>query len=229
MNCFEFRRLKLADPRRLSPQAADHAGQCGHCRAFAAEVDDNEARLAGVLLVPVPEGLTERITLQRKNRSKLPYRLSALAAGVMLTLAVGVGFWIDFLNGEHAREAIRHVMDEPESLTTTRLADQEVFRRVMHTFGAQGGDTIGRVRFIKVCPVPEGTGWHIVLDTEHGLATLILVPTSKARVRQAEAAMAGWKARAEPGGKGYYAIITRSDESLEAVSRMFKQRVRWRS
>lgn len=229
MNCLEFRRLKLADPRRLSPQAADHAGRCPHCHAFAAEVDDNEARLAGVLLVPVPEGLAERITLRRRSRLRFPYRLSALAASVVLTFTLGVGHWLDYLSGEHAREAIRHVMEEPQALTTLRLADQAVFRRVMQEFGAQGGESIGRARFIKVCPVPEGTGWHIVIETEHGLATLILVPAKKVRVRQAEATMGGWKARAQPGGKGYYAIITQSDESLEALTRMFEQRIRWRT
>ena len=60
-NCLEFRREKLADPRHLSPDALAHLNECAACRGFAAEINENEARLAAALAVPVPEGLAERI------------------------------------------------------------------------------------------------------------------------------------------------------------------------
>lgn len=232
MNCLEFRRHKLADPRRLPPEAAAHMDECAHCRDFAAEVDRNEERLAAALAVAVPEGLAERVILNRKMRRRVLQRYSprllALAASVVLTLGIGFSWWGDFASEEYAREAIKHVMHEPESFTTARIADEEVFRKVMHNFGADLQAPIGRVRYMKLCPVPEGTGWHVVFETEHGLATLILVPGKSMKVQQAEAALGGWNARAQPGGQGYYAIVTTSPDSLEAVSRMLRQRVRWR-
>ncbi|MEW5890704.1 MAG: hypothetical protein AB1768_17085 [Pseudomonadota bacterium] len=48
------------------------------------------------------------------------------------------------------------------------------------------------------------------------------------KAQQAEAAMGGWNALAQPGSQGYYAIVTASPDSLEAVSRMLRQRVRCR-
>jgi hypothetical protein len=57
MNCLEFRREKLADPRRLSREALAHMGDCAACRGFAIEVNENEERIATALEVPVPEGL----------------------------------------------------------------------------------------------------------------------------------------------------------------------------
>jgi hypothetical protein len=232
MNCLEFRRHKLADPRRLPPEATAHVDACAHCHDFAAEVDRNEERLAAVLAVAVPEGLAERIILNRKMRQRgwprYAPRLLALAAAVVLTLGIGFSWWGGFASGEYAREAIKHVMHEPESFTTARIADQEVFRKVMHEFGADLQAPIGRVRYMKLCPVPGGTGWHIVFETEHGLATLILVPGKSMKVHQAEATLGGWNALAQSGGQGYYAIVTASPDSLEAVSRMLRQRVRWR-
>ncbi len=229
MNCLEFRRDKLADPRRLSPEAAAHLNDCAACRGFAAEVDENEARLAAVLDVPVPEGLAERIVLRRKTQTRLSPRLGMLAASVVLTFAFGILQWKDAGSQEYARLAIEHVMHEPESFTSTRLADPELLRRVMHTFGGEMQASLGRVRYMKLCPVPEGTGWHIVFETEQGqLATLILIPAKRMKTDSEQAQVGGWNAVARPGGQGFYAVIADSPDNLAKADELVRQRVRWR-
>ncbi len=229
MNCLEFRRDKLADPRRLSPEAAAHLNDCAACRGFAAEVDENEARLAAVLDVPVPEGLAERIILRRKTQTRFSPRLGMLAASLVLTFAFGLHQWKDAGSQEYARLAIEHVMHEPESFTSTRLADPELLRRVMHTFGGEMQASLGRVRYMKLCPVPEGTGWHIVFETEQGqLATLILIPAKRMKTDSEQAQVGGWNAVARPGGQGFYAVIADSPDNLAKADELVRQRVRWR-
>ena len=206
MNCLEFRREKLADPRRVSPEADTHLNDCAACRGFAAEINDNEAQLAAALAVPVPEGLAERIVLRRKTGApvfaKASPRLWAMAAAVLLTLTFGFQQW-----------------NEPASFTTTRLADPQLFRTVMHNFGGELQGSLGRVRYMKLCPVPEGTGWHIVFETEDGqLATLILIPAKRMKSDAEQARVGGWNAVARPGGQGFYAVITDSPDSLGRVS-----------
>lgn len=229
MNCLEFRREKLADPRRLSPEALAHLGDCAACRGFAAEVDENEARLAAVLDVPVPEGLAERIVLRRKTQTRFSPRLGMLAASVVLTFAFGILQWKDAGSQDFARLAIEHVMHEPESFTTVRSADPELFRRVMHTFGGEMQASLGKVRYMKLCPVPEGTGWHIVFETEDGkLATLILIPAKRMKTDAEQAQVGGWNAVARPGGQGFYAVIADSPDNLAKADELVRQRVRWR-
>ena len=46
----------------------------------------------------------------------------------------------------------------------------------MRNFGGEIKEPLGRVRYIRLCPVGTGTGWRIVFETPQGLATLILVP-----------------------------------------------------
>lgn len=229
MNCLEFRREKLADPRRLSADAAPHLNDCAACRGFAAEVDENEARLAAVFDVPVPEGLAERIVLRRKTQTRFSPRLGMLAASLVLTFAFGLHQWKDAGSQEYARLAIEHVMHEPESFTSTRLADPELLRRVMHTFGGEMQASLGRVRYMKLCPVPEGTGWHIVFETEQGqLATLILIPAKRMKTDSEQAQVGGWNAVARPGGQGFYAVIADSPDALAKADELVRQRVRWR-
>lgn len=229
MNCIEFRREKLADPRRLSPGALAHMNECAACRAFAAEINENEARLAAALAVPVPEGLAERIVLRRKAGTRFSPRLGMLAASVVLTFAFGILQWKDAGSQDYARLAIEHVMHEPESFTSARLADPQLFRTVMHNFGGELQASLGKVRFMKLCPVPEGTGWHIVFETEQGeLATLILIPAKRLQAQSEQATVGGWTALARPGGQGYYAVITQSPETLGKVDELVRSRVRWR-
>lgn len=230
MNCLEFRREKLADPRRLQPEALAHLNGCAACRGFAAEVDENEARLAAVLDVPVPEGIAERIILRRKTQTRFSPRLGMLAASLVLTFAFGLHQWKDAGSQEYARLAIEHVMHEPESFTSTRLADPELLRRVMHTFGGEMQASLGKVRYMKLCPVPEGTGWHIVFEAEDGkLATLILIPAKRMKTDAEQAQVGGWNAVARPGGQGFYAVIADSPDALAKADELVRQRVRWRS
>ena len=116
-----------------------------------------------------------------------------------------------------------------ESFTTARLADPQLFHTVMQNFGGEMQGSLGKVRYMKLCPVPEGTGWHIVFETEQGeLATLILIPAKRMTSQSEQATVGGWTAMARPGGQGYYAVITSSPDTLDKVDELVRQRVRWR-
>ncbi len=237
MNCLEFRRLKLADPRHLKTEALVHMSDCPACQTLSVEIGAVEEHLAAALDVPVPDGLAERIILRRKTGARLggmggmgslSPRLWALAATVVLTIGVSLNWWQDYTSQDYAKLAIAHVLHEPEAFTKTRDVDPAYLRTVMHNFGGTLEAPLGRVRYMTLCPVAGGTGWHIVFETEQGgLATLILVPTQHMNVPLAQATMKGWTAIARPGGQGYYAIITDSADSLQKVDELVKSRIRW--
>jgi len=227
--CLDLRREKLADPKRLSAAATAHLKDCEHCRAFARRIDTLEQRTAQVLAVPVPDGLAERVQLRVHRHQKRPWTLWALAACLVLSFGIGLKQWKPRENPDYARFAINHVMREPESFTEHRLADPAKFHTVMANFGADMRKPIGTVRYMRLCPVPNGTGWHIVLDTEAGPATLLLIPGRHVTREMREAKFGGLTARALPGGQGYYAIVAETPAIVDAVERLIKERVRWRS
>lgn len=231
MHCLAFRRAKLADPNRLSDQALAHVAYCSSCQAFARRIDANEKRLVRALAVPVPEGLADRIVLGATGRRPgSPYRLWALAATVLLT--TGIGFaWLKRPPAEpqynSAASAIAHVKHEPESFTLIKDADPQRFATILTGFGADMRAPIGKVRYIKLCPVPEGTGWHIVLETEDGLMTLILIPGHRPRGKNLFEEKDGMSALARAAGNGYYVIVAESRAKVESTDRLLKQRINW--
>ena len=134
----------------------------------------------------------------------------ALAATVLLTSGIGLA-WLNRPATEpqydFAASAIAHVKHEPESFTTIRDADPERFATILANFGADMRAPIGKVRYVKLCPVPEGTGWHIVFETEEGLVTLMLIPGHQPRGRNLFEEKDGMSALVRAAGQGYYVIV----------------------
>ena len=227
MNCLEFHRGKLADPHRLSAQALAHAGACASCAAFARSVDESDQHLEEALASPVPDGLADRIILRSRTKSRA-WRAWALAASVILAVAVAFSIVRQPKNAadQYARLAIEHVMMEPESLTTIRNADQPALQTIVQDFGGRLKAPPGTIRYIRLCPVEDGTGWHIVFETPEGLATLILVPEKPLRATQSASA-GGWNAMVRPAGRGYYAIVTASAAATSRFERIVEGRIDW--
>ena len=231
MHCLAFRRAKLADPNRLSGQALAHLTGCPSCQAFARRIDANEKRLARALAVPVPDGLADRIVLGATGRRpSSPYRLWALAATVLLT--TGIGFaWLKRPPAEpqynFAASAIAHVKHEPESFTLIKDADPQRFATILTSFGADMRAPIGKVRYVKLCPVPGGTAWHIVFETEDGLVTLMLIPGQRPRGRNLFEEKDGMSALVRAAGQGCYVIVAETRAKVESTDRLLKQRINW--
>jgi len=225
MNCLQFHREKLADPRRLSSEARAHAQACASCAGFARSVDEAEQRLEQNLAIPVPEGLADRVLLHAQAGRRSGWRAWALAAGVVLAVAAGVA-GLQPGQERYARLAIEHVVMEPESLTTTRNAGAETFRAALEAFGGSLRQPLDNVRYVTLCPVDGGFGWHVVFETPEGLATLILVPDRTLRDAQ-QASTRSWNALARPTRHGYYAIVTASADATARVERLRRERVDW--
>jgi uncharacterized protein DUF3379 len=224
MNCLEYRRWKLSDPRRLAEDARTHERECAQCAEFAREVDAADVSIAEALAVRVPEGLAERVLLRRRpaRRRWMPW---ALAAGVAIALTTVLHPFKSDPSRHYARLAIEHVVMEPESLTTER-GDPAMVQAALRSFGGTLKEPIGRIRYVRLCPVEEGTGWHIVFETPEGLATLILVPDRHIG-SAAVADAAGWDALVQPSRRGYYAVVTASRAGTVAADRLVRQRIDW--
>ena len=227
MNCLEFHRAKLADPRRLPPEAQAHAAQCDACAAFAASVDEAERDVERTLATAVPEGLADRILL-RVHGARPARRVWAIAASVVLAITLGVAALLyQPASADHyALQAIEHVAMEPESFTTVHLSDVPSLDELIRTSGGRLKAPLGNVRYVKLCPVDGGTGWHIVFETPEGLATLLVIPGQPLGTTQ-HASSAEWSALARPTRRGYYAVVTPSAQATAQVDRLVRERIDW--
>ena len=226
-NCIDFRREKLADPRRLSEAAEEHLIGCAACQAFSRRINAGERTLQQAVAVEVPDGLADRILAGSRSRVAQPLKLWALAASVVLSLGLGVQYWHTAPDRERVALAVEHVMHEPEALMSTRLIEPQRVSQVLESFGAEVKVPMTAVRYVKLCPVPGGTGWHIVFDTPKGPATLLLLPQKDERVRTITASHRGMGVHVEPGGQGMVAVVAGDTDLAREAAGMLRQHVSW--
>lgn len=232
MNCMEFRRLILAEPRARSEEQQAHVAQCEACAGFMKEIESLDSRIEEAILVPVPESLDERVLLRQKVRR--PARFAAFALAASLALAVGLGVLVYHdrgpaseqivagatLGGQHpAVAAISYVLDhEPQLLRTNQMGDPVVMRDALLRLGMRLPEDRMRVRYLGKCPVPSGTGEHVVLETPLGHVTLILVPDRSLGTR----VVVDYRNRiavSSPVSNGSYILVADSLQTLTQIER----------
>jgi len=233
MTCFEFRRLLLAHPRERTTEQEEHVAQCSRCTKLAADAAAFEMRLEQTVLVPVPDALADKILLRQKMLPQARYRLWATAATLVLGVALGIQLYRTYdaahenvdtamaVGTNHpAVAAISFVLDhEPELLIQNRSDDPSVMMSAFQRLGLKFPSDGVSVRYLGKCPVPGGTGDHVVLTTPYGHVTLILVPDYPvgSRVMVADRNMA---ALASPAGKGGYIVVAQSPQTIRQIERM---------
>ena len=231
MNCFEFRRLLLADPRMRTSEQERHLAGCAACASLAREMAEFEARVHEAMRVPVPEALADRVLLRHKIRAPAA-RAWALAASLVAALGVGIYFYrasvgedgrvltAAALGASHpAVTAIAHVLDdEPRMLMENRGVDPVVMRAAFMRLGLNVPANGTRVLYIDKCPMTGGAGDHVVLQAPFGRVTLILVPEQSLGPR-AVVAYRDRTAVVNPLRSGSYIVV---GDSLDRVKRIEK-------
>ena len=210
MNCLEFRRMVLVDPRHVDEAARAHATVCAACREVLEKQREADDRLFAGLQVPVPDGLADRILVARGRRKRPPRWAWAMAA--TLVLAAGVAFLgrefiaKDPLGGE----AIRHVAEEQQSFSTIHAVDNGFLPAVLAEQGFRAVVALGQVTYTRICPMDGRTARHLVIRTAEGPVTLFLMPDDPKRRGRSVTERDGMAAVTMPAGRGSIAIVASS-------------------
>lgn len=233
MNCLEFRKLLLTDPRVRTPGQVRHLAECGACASLAREMEAFEARVHDAMRVPVPEALAERVLLRRKIRAPA-VRTWALAASLIAALGAGIYFYSAQV-GEDERlltavtpgtshpavKAIGHVLDdEPRMLKERRGVDPIAMRAAFARLGLNAPAAGTTVLYFDKCPMMGGAGEHVVLQTPFGHVTLILVPDQPFASRDVVVDR-DRAAIAAPRGPGGYILIGDSLRDVRRAEKLF--------
>jgi hypothetical protein len=216
MNCLEFRRLKLEDPRRADAALREHLDACPQCAAFSAEVDTLEAEIREAVQVPVPEGLAERVLLRRRGGSTAWLRRLAVAAVLVIGMGLGLVYHQEHAGQALARQMIEHVLSEPEVYTTRGEVPPARVMQALATVGARPRDSIGEVTFLDNCKGLDPGGTHLLVYTAFGRAAVLLLPNLEHR-RPASLTEQGLSAALLPAPRGLVVVVAESPDIAARV------------
>jgi hypothetical protein len=230
VDCREYRRRLLIDPRDPDPALARHRAGCADCARATREALAFEATLEQTLKITPPERLETRTHARTEQR--VPRRLTLAAAWL---LSLGIAGWLGFGAREHwspepdlAQVVIEHIRHEPAHL---HAVDHVRVDRVVGLFEDLGGELmtdLGPVRFAGLCVIRHGEGAHLVVKGHRGPVTLLFMPGERLETAQKIHAegLEGWVVPTEYGS---LAVVGEPGELLDNLLEKARRGLHWRT
>src|SRR5580704_1278057 len=219
MNCQEARLQIGADPLAHSAELQEHLSGCADCRRFQAEMGAFEADIRRALARP-PQ-------LQRRARAAPPlWRPLALAASVAAAAVLLAGVWLLRPTNSLAHEVVAHVQGEPNSWFAAEHISSADIDAKLRRAGVVLDINSDQIMYAQSCWFRGHYVPHLVVQTTHGPATVMILKHQQLRTRQAfhESGLSG---ELVPVGAGSIAVLTRGDGSVDDITAQMQQDVHW--
>ncbi|WP_191621329.1 DUF3379 family protein [Marinihelvus fidelis] len=146
-------------------------------------MDQFEQRLEAALKLPVDDTLVDSLLPPADTAGQAPpaRRGWAIAASVLVMLSVGVIAWQASRPAPSLEEYILAHYRHDGATVLARAGDAGVDPRaladVLGRFNLEASaELASRVTLVKFCPTPKGRGAHMVVQTDTGPVTVIVIP-----------------------------------------------------
>ena len=186
IDCTEYRRSMLADPRDPDPRLAEHRAACHDCNLYTERLLNFESRLERALHVAVPpeRALPLRAAAPRPVPRAQAYRRGrlAMAASVLLALVVAGALWLAAPGPSLAADVAAHMQGEPGAWRTTDPVPSSELQDVLRDSRLQLTAGAGVVSYASSCAFRGHHVPHLVVQTGSGPVTvMVLVHESVAK------------------------------------------------
>jgi hypothetical protein len=179
MDCSQFRRSLLSDPRDISAEMAAHRDTCHDCAQFAQQLLRFEGRLERALRVDTPSG-SSRPPLPRlfEHRGWL-----AIAASVLVALVVAGSLWLAVPGPSLAADVVTHMAGEPDAWQTTDVpVPGSDLTAVLNDSHLALKPDVGVVSYAQSCLFRGHHVPHLVVQTSAGPVTVMVLVHEPVRV-----------------------------------------------
>lgn len=180
MNCEEFRTIVGAEPNTTRPDVLAHAQQCAECARYREEMQAMDRLIYRALAVDV----------QPAAAPKLPQsnpRVWRVAASLLIT-AIVVAFtsiWLLTPRDTFAAEVIAHIQEEPDSLLiTSESVSTADLDRLFSAARMRLKPGVAHVSYATPCEFRGRLSPHLVVQTERGPITVLVLPEEPPRQRE---------------------------------------------
>jgi hypothetical protein len=188
MDCANYRRSMMVDPRDRDPALSEHRATCLDCNLFTQRLLRFESRLERALGVSVPaqgESAAEAGTVRAA-----PYRGGwadrrgwearkgwlAMAASVVLALVVAGGLWLSVPKSSLAADVVTHMAGEPQAWRRTdEPVPMPALEDVLRNSRLRLSGGAGIVSYAASCEFRGHRVPHLVVQTESGPVTVMVL------------------------------------------------------
>ena len=198
MDDLEYRRQVVINPfdqkldRDLKQDNKLHQHKGVENQAFVAEQQVFEQQLRDTLNVQVPENLAEKILFKQvsnnppsssKFRFKSAYMMAATfscVAIILILLFNSAWFSQTQQANQHTpnlpQAVLEHMHEDSHALDTRREFSKVDVNTILASMGGKLSDPIGNISYLSRCIMGKNMGLHLVVQTESGLVTVLILP-----------------------------------------------------
>lgn len=225
MNCLEFRQCVLQNPMVDDAALKAHRHTCVGCKAFAAELLQQEKQLQQALNVTVPPRLAERVLLTT-NLRKPRWQPYAIAAALFLTVMItGTTYWQTAHQSAASWSEIvlAHVLNEREKLYQEGEYSLAELRQALAGFGLTVQSGLGRIQYLGQCEMPGGKGLHLVIETAEAGQVTVIIPPKGTIAEHSSSAREGFAATFSEVDSVAIGIVTNQPNQLGHLQHWLEQ------
>ncbi len=226
MDCLEVCRQLSGDSNSNNDAIKKHLVSCVPCAAYATQQIQLTDSLQQVVNVTVPEGLASRILLQQSINEKKQIksrrsRQYTIAASVLLS--IGIFSSLLLFNTPKSLEQIvlHHILAEQQHLLDDNNVALVKLNTLLLDFNLRLNSSLGKINYAGSCTIGNSKGVHIVVQTDTGPVTILLMPNEVLKHRQLVNA-AEFAGAVVPINNGSFAIVGGKQESLSNLEQRFK-------
>jgi len=228
----------MIDPDPKNPELVEAARSSKECADALQDSQRFEKELGEALMLPVHPGRAEDVIARRQAQQRAPALPWMLASAAAVLLAVGVAA-VQFLpeNDSQARDldgVWLHVAEHWQHDGARVLAASQIMQSegddIESLLAGLGVDIApeltARVTLGKLCPTPDGNGAHLILDSDDGPITLIVMPGARAPgPPTAQALRDGQQAWLVGLDHGSVAVIANPDQGAFDIARQIRRQI----
>ncbi|TNG01489.1 MAG: DUF3379 family protein [Gammaproteobacteria bacterium] len=175
----EYIKHAIADPDCKDEKFLHAKNSSDANRRILEQQRQADTDIRNAMQVDVPEGLEGRILLnqslkEKKQKSQWLKNIYTIAASLLMVAVI----LIQVLPGTQSIETVvlAHIHDELDHLQDQRNVSSDALNRLIGTFGGHFEISPGQVNYAGLCNIRNGQGMHIVLESEQGPVTVLIMP-----------------------------------------------------
>lgn len=235
MKCHEFETIIDADPNTPDSDVRAHAASCAACAAYRQEMQAMDRLICKALSVTISTrdardaqdaqdawSAAQPATVAPKKRvSMIRWQIAAsLVASVMLVGSI----WIASTRDSLAEQIASHLEHESFALVMTHeRVDPSTVNRILRTSGIALRTNAADVSFAATCRVRGHEVPHLVVQTEQGPITVLVLtqeaPTDTSRRFEEN----GYTGMIVPAPRGVLAVLGKDVPVEEAAEKLLRE------
>ena len=235
MDDLEFRKRAVIDPNDQSAEFLKKTSQSPGNQRFVEQQRDFDRQLSDTLTIKTPDNLAERIILSqqlgkyksRHQQTQRKWLFSGIAAS-LLALVISFTLWspseVDGV--QLSKQVISHYYEDTHALNVHMDVAKNNIDTMLASYGGKLKGPIGKVAFLGHCIVGGHTGVHLVLSTQQGPVTVLILPTQPVNhlYKLHDQQLSGI---VYPSRKGSIAILAEHAEVISSTRQRLDSSLNW--